>query len=274
MLLLSNNCWKCDDNKPWWAERGLSCSASARAPGLVRAYREVSADIMLLQEVSRAMEALFLDALRPDGYELVTGGDTPILYRADRMKLLESGFLRFPEEVPGQEGSFNNHETKSCTWGVFETRDAARRRFAAMSLHLWWMTEERQRGSDAARAWQFRQAAARMEESMARHRCFGFIAGDFNARMGSPCLTAAAEEGWTDVHDIASEADETKGTHPCSADGFAPLDTSVGFERAIDHMLVKGFGAASGRAKSFRRLTEDWFNPLSDHYPLWCEIEL
>jgi endonuclease/exonuclease/phosphatase family metal-dependent hydrolase len=270
MLLLSNNCWKCDENKPWWAERGLDSSASARAPGLIRAYREVGAEIMALQEVSRTMEALFIDALRPDGYELVTGGDTPILYRIDKLKLLESGFVRFPEEVPGLEGSFNNHETKSCTWGVFETRDEAKSRLAAMSVHLWWMTEAQQSGSDAAREWQFRQAAARIADAMGRYNCPGFISGDFNARMDSPCLMAAKEGGWTDVHDLAAESDETKGTHPCGPDGFAPRDTSVGFERAIDHILAKGVDPAS--VKSFSRLIDPWFDPLSDHYPCWCEF--
>lgn len=269
MRLLSNNCWKCDDNRPWWAERGLDCSAAARAPGLVRAYREIGADTMALQEVSRTMEARLLDALRPLGYELVTGGDTPLFYRADRLSLLESGFLRFPEAVPGLNGSFNNHGTKSCTWGVFETRDEAKRRFAMMGVHLWWMAEERQPGSDAAREWQFRLAAARMEETMARHRCPGVVAGDFNARIGSPCLRAAAAAGWRDVHDLAAETDDTKGTHPCSADGFAPLDTSARFPLAIDHILMKGAPVV----KKFRRLSADWFNPLSDHYPLWCEIE-
>ena len=289
MLLLSNNVWKCDDNRPWWAERGFDCSAAARAPGLLRAYREVGADVIALQEVSRAMEALFLSALGPLGYELVTGGDTPLFYRADKLKMLESGFLRFPEEVPGLEGSFNNFETKSCTWGVFETRDEAKRRFAAMSVHLWWMTEAHQPGSDAAREWQFRLASARIAEAMARHRCPGVIAGDFNARMDSPCLRAAVAEGWTDVHDLADEADETKGTHPCSPDGFAPRDPAATFPLAIDHILVKGAPsdsrpAAGARDEAaalaglripyFRRLAEDWFNPLSDHYPLWAELLL
>ena len=270
MILLSNNCWKCDENKPWWTERGLDCSASARAPGLIRAYREVGAEIMALQEVSRTIEALFIDALRPDGYELVTGGDTPILYRADKLKLLESGFLRFPEEMPGLEGSFNNHETKSCTWGVFETRDEAKSHVAAMSVHLWWMTEAQQPGSDAAREWQFRLAAARIADAMACHSCPGFISGDFNARIDSPCLKAAVEEGWTDVHDLAAEADETKGTHPCGPDGFAPRDPAAGFPLAIDHILAKGVDPAS--IQSFRRLTDTWFDPLSDHYPCWSEF--
>lgn len=275
MLILSNNVWKCDENLPKWAERGLDCSAAARVPGLIHAYREVGADVMALQEVSRTMEALLLNALRPLGYELVTGGDTPLFYRADRLKLLESGFLRFPEEVPGLEGSFNNGETKSCAWGVFETRDETKCRFAMMSVHLWWMTEERQPGSDAAREWQFRLAATRLGEAMARHKCLGVIAGDFNARIGSPCLKAAADDGWTDVHDIAVEADESKGTHPCNPDGFAPLDLTAHFPLAIDHMLVKGSPPSSRPAiPFFRRLTDDWFNPLSDHYPLWCEIEL
>jgi len=269
LRILSSNAWRCDDNKPWWAERGLDCSATARTPILLRAYREIAPDVIGFQEVSRKMQALLAPALGPLGFEFVSGGDTPVAFRADRLKLLESGFFLFPENVPGLDGSFNNSETKSFTWCVFETRDAEKARFALVDMHLWWMCEERRPGSDAAREHQFRMASAAVAAAMERHGCPGIATGDFNAVPGSPCLRAAADLGWRDAHDLATAPDETKGTHPCSADGFAPRPEPGAFAESIDHVLVKDADCA---VLSHRRLREPWFDPASDHYPLYCDL--
>ena len=86
MILMSNNQWKCDTNKPAWEEKGLDCSAEGRVGGLLRAYKEVMPDVLGLQEVSVHMADLFMAELEhvalPDGtvakYEYVSGGDTPI----------------------------------------------------------------------------------------------------------------------------------------------------------------------------------------------------
>lgn len=273
LRILSSNAWRCDDNKPWWAERGLDCSATTRTPILIRAYREIAPDVIGFQEVSRKMQALLAPALGPLGFEFVSGGDTPVAFRADKLKLLESGFFLFPENVPGLDGSFNNSETKSFTWCVFETRDARKIRFALLNMHLWWMGEESKPGSDAAREWQFRQAAAALDAVRARHRCPAIATGDFNAVPGSPCLCAAAAFGWRDAHDLASDPDETKGTHPCSPDGFAPRPTPGTFAESIDHILVKS-PATALRVLSHRRLRQPWFDPASDHYPLYCDLSL
>ena len=130
MILMSNNQWKCDRNNDFWRERGEDCSAEARVPGMARAYLEVMPDILGLQEVSNRQAEILMDNMRhvklDDGteasYEYLSGRDTPIVYRRDKLKLLESGFFLYSTEVPGFEGSFNNSETKSWCWGVFEDR--------------------------------------------------------------------------------------------------------------------------------------------------------
>ena len=136
MILMSNNQWYCEKNCPAWEAAGEDCSPAGRVGGLVRAYREIGPDILGLQEVSPGMAVRMMERLaeeaRRDGdgavYEYISGGDTPLVYRRDRFKLLESGFFRYEEQVPGLQGSFNNNETKSYAFGVFERRsDAARR---------------------------------------------------------------------------------------------------------------------------------------------------
>ncbi len=285
MILMSNNQWKCDYNNETWAAMGRDCSAEGRVQGLLRAYRAVLPDAMGLQEVSTHMAALMMAGLAevplPEGgkavYEYVSGGDTPIVYRRDRLKLLESGFFLYEEAVPGLEGSFNNHETKSYCFGVFERRDTGAR-FALMSTHLWWMSSHPEArsyraGSNRARAYQIGLASARMDEVMAKYACPGVIMGDLNASVNSLCLETAFAAGWREAHDLApaEDRDETRGHHPCGPEGFERGEPGS-FQQAIDHILLKN--ADGARVRSFRRLTDEWFDPVSDHYPLYIDVDL
>ena len=283
MILMSNNQWKCDKNNDVWRAMGEDCSAEARVKGLVRAYKAVMPDVLGLQEVSLRMAALMMAELDevplPGGgaarYEYISGGDTPIVYRRDRLKLLESGFFRYDEAVPGLEGSFNNGETKSYCFGVFERREDGRR-FALMSTHLWWMSSHPESknyraGSNQARAYQIRLASARMDEVMAKYACPGVLMGDLNASIDSLCLEAARAAGWREAHDLApaGDRDETRGHHPCGPAGFERNDPGT-FSQAIDHILLKNEGGA--QVLCFRRLTDAWFDKVSDHYPLYIDI--
>ncbi len=284
MILMSNNQWRYDENNDVWRAMGEDCSAESRVKGLVRAYKAVLPDILGLQEVSIRMGMLMMEQLDtvalPDGgtarYEYISGGDTPIVYRRDRLKLLESGFFRYTEDVPGLEGSFNNVETKSYCWGVFEDRQTGTR-LALMSTHLWFKSSDPakvsyQAGSDEARAYQITQAFGRMNGVMAEYACPGVLMGDLNARMGSPCLEALRADGWEEVHDIAEgDCDDTRGHHPCGPKGFARTEPGS-FDQAIDHILVKNRGGA--KVLYFRRLTDEWFDKISDHYPLYVDLAL
>ncbi|MBP5428369.1 MAG: endonuclease/exonuclease/phosphatase family protein [Clostridia bacterium] len=280
MLIMSNNIWKCDDNLPKWIERGGDCSAEVRVKGLLRVYRDLLPDVLGLQESSVKMANLLMAGLAdcPDKnggiarYELITGGDTPIIYRQDKLKLIESGFFRYSEEIPGLPCKYNNGETKSYCWGVFEDRET-KAKVAVTSTHLWWQSADAVPGSREAREYQIRQAAAALEEVMERYGCPGVLMGDFNAAADSFCIAATKELGWRDAHDIAvGDRDETRGHHWCDRTWYGRRDDGGTFEHAIDHILLKN--EKPGAVKYFRRMTEEWFDPISDHYPLYIELEL
>lgn len=282
---MSNNQWKCDKNNDVWIEMGEDCSAEGRVGGLVRSYLEIMPDVIGLQEVSIRMAELMMEKMSrvelPDGtvaiYEYISGGDTPIVYRRDKLLLVESGFFRYSEDVPGYEGKFNNSETKSYAYAVFKNR-ADGKMFALMSTHLWWKSSNPAsgkhylEGSDEARAYQVLQASAKMDEVMDKYHCPGVIMGDFNARMDSPCLKSLQWAGWREVHDLAvGDKDETRGHHPCGPAGYKRVEMGT-FDQAIDHIMLKN--ADNVTVNYFRRLTDEYFDKVSDHYPLYIDVVL
>ena len=80
------------------------------------------------------------------------------------------------------------------------------------------------------------------------------------------------EDGWTDVYRLAKGfRDETRGHHYCNPKGYR-RDTGGTFEQAIDHILAKNLGNCT--VESFRRLTPEYFDKASDHYPLYIELSI
>ena len=123
--LMSNNQWLCDQNQPYWKERGLDCSAAAREPGFAAFYQKTEPDAIGLQEVSPLMLEKLMLSLQRLGlpYGVIWGRDTPILYRTDRLEAIDSAFLIYPRQVPGLDGEFNNHESKSYAAAVFRAKE-------------------------------------------------------------------------------------------------------------------------------------------------------
>ena len=283
MIIMSSNQWKCDKNSPDWAARGEDCSAEGRVGGLARAYQLVTPDILGIQEASVHMTELLMQRMavyEHDGsqvhYELITGGDTPIIYRDDKLTLIESGFFRYSESISGFEGSFNNGGTKSYTFGIFEDK-ATGKRIAMMSTHLWWKSthpesKDYQPHSAEARAYQIKQALTRLGEVMAKYSCPGVLVGDLNAAIGSKCLDTAHDMGWNDAfYSTTGNRADTRGHHPCYAWGYEHADAGV-FTQAIDHILVKGSSAL--KVVDYLRVDDEWFDCISDHYPVYATVEL
>ena len=284
MIIMSNNLWNRDTNSDAWAARGEDCSADCRAEGLFRAYTAVMPDILGFQEMSRRMEMLILQRMRrvclPDGteakYEIVTGGFVPILFRHDKLRLLESGHLLYPREFAPYPGSFNDSDSKGYTYGVFEERGSGKK-IVVFTTHLWWKSDDPtngsyQEGSAQARASQILTANEKADALTAKYRCPAVLMGDMNDMLGSPALNAAKNAGWQETHALCTgERCDTRGYHYCFPDGWRH-DPPGEYEKAIDHILIKN--PKDTEIRRFCRFTEPFFEPLSDHFPVYIEIAL
>ena len=57
----------------------------------------------------------------------------------------------------------------------------------------------------------------------------------------------------------------------CDAHGYSRGESGP-FCRAIDHILIKNGEGTT--VNFFRRLTHEWFDSFSDHYPLYIDLSL
>ena len=279
LRLMSTNQWACDKNTPAWEAMGADCSYSVRMPGFLKYYKETCPDVLGLQEVTAKMAdklmRLFNEEKLP--FALLWGKDTPIIYRTDRFELVDSAFLVYPEEFPGHEGCFNNSKTKSYNVGVFRIKESGKL-FILMSTHLWYKNgsnpeaKSYQPFSDEARAYQLGLAMDCLDQLQSKYQCPVVVMGDMNADRAKPCIQLALSRGFSHAYDVAVEhRDEGNGHHYCFPDGYKGY-TPGPAAHAIDHILVRGFG--EGAVRTYDRYAPDYYMCLSDHIPVWIDVEI
>ncbi|MBQ9964745.1 MAG: endonuclease/exonuclease/phosphatase family protein, partial [Clostridia bacterium] len=269
---------------PWWAEKGLDCSAEARVGSLLRVYRETMPDVIGGQEFSTVMADLMKQGFvtEPIDYTLIWGRYTPILYRADKLELLDSEFFTYPERIDGVDGTFNDSKSKAYNIGVFRVK-ATGKRFIFATTHLWWkhspMLPEHdghpdyQPYSDEAREYQIHTLVQAINRHRAQYDCPAFLVGDLNAGYDSKAVQYALANGFRHAHDIATEfAEESVGYHYCFGSGFETEYYDKPFEWAVDHILVSG--EPEGTVKRFERYSPEYYLPISDHSPAYVDVVL
>ena len=278
LRIMSHNQWKCDKNSPVWENNGLDCSAEVRMRGFVRVFQDICPDIVGCQEVSAVMADYLIRYLAEAGmrYSLLWGRDTPIIYRPDKLALIDSDFSLFPLECPGFDGEFNNHNTKSWNLAVFQSK-ITHETFIFATTHLWWKSEivgseNYQKGSDAARAYQLEIVMDKIAAYKSIYNCPAILVGDLNTPYNTPAIQSALNRGYIHAHEGATDyRDETEGYHPCGHDGFGPY-CNGGFVDAIDHIFVKD--APADLVKRFARYSPEYYLPLSDHSPVYIDADL
>ena len=278
LRIMSNNQWWADTNKPAWAAAGLDCSAPVRAPGFARMICETDPDIVGLQECTKLMaDLLMLEFAETNaGYALLWGRDTPILYKTDKFELVDSAYLLYPEAVPGFEGEFNNLKTKSYCIAVLRSKENGKM-LVFGTTHLWYMSGNPESkfyraGSDEARAYQLGLFMDKAEELGAEYNCPVILVGDMNAYLNSRAIKSAIDRGYDHAYDLASEyRDEGHGYHHCGDSGYGPY-VPAERNKSLDHILIKN--APDGFVRRFDRFKEEYYMPLSDHLPVYIDVEL
>lgn len=282
--IMTHNVWNRDTNVPEWESKGFDCSAQARVKGLMRVYKETCPDVIGCQEVSRLMSELMKDEFEIQGinYALIWGRFTPILYRPEKLELIDTEFGTYPEHIDGLTGEFNDERSKAWNLAVFRVKETGHL-FAFVTTHLWWKEEPENIskydeskcliGSDKARELQIKLAIDKAESYCKKYNCPAVFAGDLNTGYNSKTIEYALESGFRHARHIATDyADDSVGYHNCFVWGFETYYFDRPFEEAIDHILVKG--EKQGSVKSFCRYSPKYYYPISDHSPAYIDFDI
>ena len=279
--LMSQNQWNYTNNSPDWEEKGLDCSAEVRMHGHVQVFKDVMPDIMGGQEVNKEMQLFFklycIEEKLP--YTIIWGNMTPIIYRADKFELLDTEYLLYPKYMEGSEKGFNDSNSKSMNMGVFREK-ATGKVFIFATTHLWWRSNNPnwwsyQEGSEAARVYQMQLATALLKKYQDKYDgCPIIFGGDMNTTYNTaPIQYALNEAGYQHAFDVATDfRSDVKGECACGPKGPATQWIPGTMTGSIDHILVKD--VREGSVKRFDRYCPDYYFSISDHAPVFIDIEI
>ena len=275
LRLMSQNVWSCPINHPAWEAMGLDCSTPVRMKGHTRIYKELMPDIIGGQEFNKDMNlALKLNCIENNlPYTTIWGNYTPIIYRADKLELLDSEFLLFPISIDGYDGQCNDSLSKGCNLGVFRNKETGNI-FIFTTTHMWWKSEEEQPGSDEFRRQQMVLAVDLLNRYQTKYNgCPVIFCGDMNTPLGKPAPDYAFNEGkFVHAHDIATDFSfHGTGYNGCCNEGPGQWQDGTCAD-AIDHILVRD--VPKGSIKRFDRYCPDYYLYLSDHAPIYIDIDI
>lgn len=234
----------------WWASRMFSNLSSS--------YGIVGGDV---DEALRRAGAADL-ALKPSNWV----NHEPLLYRKDRLTLLDSGCDFFHLSLQAE---------KSVTWAVLEDKTDGRR-FIAFATHFWWMGNGKE--SDTIRELNARQVLARVEAIRRKWGAMPVIGGgDLNSAPGSlahEVFRLAGYRNAADEADVRSPHRSHHGNPKRGKDGAyhgslrPPADDQPGF--SIDHVFFTDGIRAIRHQIGISQMELD----VSDHSPVVVEFEL
>ncbi len=245
-----------------------------REVGIENVITDTRPEVVALQEISSEWRECQMFVRLSSDYGIVRWNETPInhtpiLYRRERLKLLDSGYEVFNVILD---------KSKSVTWSVLEDRNDGRR-FIAFSTHLWHKANGAE--SDAIREGCVRLIQTRISEV---RRKWGDIpaigGGDMNSTFGSVAYAAFCSAGWSDAMKVARA--KTENALLCSYHGYPvkgndgryhgrlfPADRNRS-ELSIDHIFVTPGMVVLRYDMDVRQPTLD----ISDHSPLVVDFTL
>ncbi|MBQ8510947.1 MAG: endonuclease/exonuclease/phosphatase family protein [Clostridia bacterium] len=238
-------------------------------------YLSYMPDVIGLQEISaniRGEEVSLFDLLADEYTEVEvkatnkSGNNyTPILYRAERLELIDAGWHLYNDNAGDQ--------SKSITWAVFRDKTTGKQ-FGVANTHFYWTSDEK---GKAARLIDAQEIAKVVADVQAKYSVPLVIGGDLNCGISSDPQKNLTQAGWVNAHDGASVyRSESNGHH-----SYAPLDELTGlyangpmptgtYDTAIDHIYTCGGGL---EVRVFNTLLHRYALDASDHCPIYVDLK-
>ena len=236
-------------------------------------YESYAPDVIGLQECStgaRGGNNGIINLLDELGYtevpvKISDNNATPLFYRQNRVRLIDSGYLRFTQ--------VNKDASKGLTWAVFET-NATKETFAVISTHYWWQSDDAQDTLD--RESNARESLATVAMITEKYGCPVILGGDFNCNTSSSPYGIITKGGMRDVQSWAKQTENmhTHHTYPTynTETGLwdDPAYPAANYSRSIDHIFATG----NLTPERFDVVTDLYAILSSDHCPLILDFTI
>lgn len=238
-------------------------------------YLDLCPDVIALQEFSaryRGEEKDLLSLVAPQYEEILTpvlnrshNNSTPLLYRTDRVRVLDRGYYFFAD------GICDN--SKSLSWAAFETIDSGKR-FVYASTHFIHTSED-------GRVIDGQQAKLVCDGLADFYGCPVMIGGDFNSNRTSRSYANLISLGFVDLYEKAPNPPTVKSYHPYPVLDEAthlyvpnPAPIVGDFNNSIDHIFYYGTPERMPKVERFDILTDVRSQIASDHCPVFVDLVL
>lgn len=224
---------------------------------LLDAYRP---DVIGLQEVCDGWFA----ALRnmPEGYKIiepfstgVTVTMTALAYNSNTLELIEHGKIIFDEG--------NNQRLRRVVWGLFEVKSTGKR-FVATSTHFDLMSSDDDSEKKAIMQSEADKFIKLSNELHEKYSVPVISTGDYNAMERTPeTRPVDAPEIYEYLADTFTDCKFEAENRKCG--------NAWALEQPVyDHIFLNG----TANVKKYELLSSDYLNTMSDHYPIYADIEL
>lgn len=224
-----------------------------RAQQFAEVLKHYLPDVVALQELCEVWHKMLIPQIA-DTYELMDekkSDYTNMIYNTKTVKLVDNGILRYSKE--------SNKRCRYVVWGVFEKLDSGKR-FAVTSTH-WDLGMEDKKVE--MRNTQIEELDALIRQIEQDYQVPVFAAGDYNALE-------------KDVNNAADSyqrfLSESKTTDSKFTEGIAlNIGVNTTFEEeSWDHIFIKG----NVKPLGFTILANDFYDSMSDHYPIYLDAAL
>lgn len=217
-------------------------------------------DVIGLQEVCDGWFA----ALRnmPDGYKIITPlatgvfvNMTALAYNSNTLELIENGKIVFNEG--------NNPRLRRVVWGLFEVKTTGKR-FVATSTHFDLMSSDGDSEKKSIMQSEADKFIKLSNELREKYSVPVISTGDYNAMERTPeTRPVDAPEIYEYLADTFTDCKFAAENRKCG--------NAWALEQPVyDHIFLNG----EAKVKNYELLSGDYLSTMSDHYPIYADIEL
>jgi endonuclease/exonuclease/phosphatase family metal-dependent hydrolase len=214
-----------------------------------------------------SISKLLLECYEEVSFECAEKNFTPVFYKKNKFKLLDSSYVIF--------NGLNDWNSKSFTWGLFEEIETMKK-VIIISVHLWW--QYRGEVDIIQRRENVSQLMEVINRLFAKYNAPIIVAGDFNsgvnAKQGPDAYNVMVKNDMLDVRNISRE---TVDTETCAS--VYPLHTEDGIyyngsspSLTIDYIFLNKEELV--KSLKFNIINSQKAKDSSDHLPLIYEFEI